>query len=136
MNARPRGIQLFGVNGRTGRYALPPLASRDLASAARLAASPPQLLAAARRRQGERGNVSIAERLGPGPGVPVRGGHRRTPDLGLPAWEIARRGWGVVFPAGDARTEAIREALAPLFAWRKAQVGTVSKRHFRELVYL
>ena len=136
MTDRPRGIQLFGVNGRTGRYALPPFAKRDLAAAVHLAASPPELLASARRKWSQRKNETFAGVLGPGPSLSVRGARRRRPDVDLPEWEIARRGWGVVFAKGDRRAEEIREALTPLFELRRAQAAAVDKRHFQQLLYL
>ncbi len=135
MTAHLQGIQLFGVNGRTGRYAIPPLSSDDLAAASRRVVASPQLVADARRRQADRQNASFAGVLGPGTGVTMRAGRRRTPGAELPEWEIARRGWGVVFAAGDPRVPAIRDALLPLFALRRQQVGVVSERHFRELDY-
>lgn len=136
MMIRPRQIQLFGVNGRTGRYALPPLSSDDLAVAARHAVSPPGLVADARRTLVDREVASVQAVLGPILGSSVRAGRkRRAPGWDLPDWEVAQRGWGVVFPAGDAQVPAIREALAPLLALRRTQAGAVSERHFRELEY-
>lgn len=132
----PRQIQLFGVNGRTGRYALPPLSTDDLEVAARHAVSRPGLVAEARRALVDREVASFQEVLGPALGTSVRAGRRRRPPgSDLPEWEVARRGWGVVFPAGEPRLPAIREALAPLLALRRRQVAAVSERHFRELEY-
>jgi len=130
-----REIQLFGVNGRTGRYALPPLSSDDLEVAARRSHAPPELVADARRSLADREVAGIRGALGPGPELLARGGGKRSPGSDLPEWEVAQRGWGVVFPAGDRQVPAIREALAPLFALRREQVRVVSKRHFRELEY-
>lgn len=135
MTARPRKIQLFGVNGRTGRYALPPLSSDDLEVAARLALAQPELVADARRSMADREVAAIQGVMGPAPDSSSRGGGKSSPGSGLPEWEVAQRGWGVVFPAGDAQVPAIREALAPLFALRRQQVAEVSDRHFRELEY-
>ncbi|HXU32556.1 MAG TPA: hypothetical protein VN851_18470 [Thermoanaerobaculia bacterium] len=135
MTALPRRIQLFGVNGRTGRYALPSLSSDDLEVAARHAIAPPQLVADARRSLLDREVASFEGVLGPASDACVRDGRKRSPGADLPEWEIAQRGWGVVFPAGDGQTPAIREALSPLFALRRSQVGAVSERHFRELEY-
>jgi hypothetical protein len=128
-----REIQLFGVNGRTGRYALPRLSSEDLAAVARHPVSP-HVVAAARRSQADRESVGLESIMGPELGFSVRG-RKPPPGWNLPEWEVARRGWGVVFPAGDSRVPALREALAPLFALRRQQVATVSERHFRELEY-
>jgi hypothetical protein len=137
MTDRPRKIQLFGVNGRSGRYALPPLSSDDLAIVARHALVHPELVADARRSMADREVASVQGVMGPGQGLDtLRGGRKRSPGSDLPDWEVAQRGWGVVFPAGDRQVPAIREALAPLLAWRRKQVGAVSDRHFRELEYL
>lgn len=133
---RPRQVQLFGVNGRTGRYALPPLSSEELEVAALRAVAKPALVAEARRTLAERELANFEAVMGPTLGSSVRGGRRRGRlDFDLPEWEVSRRGWGVVFPSGDPRLSAMREALAPLLALRREQVQKVSERHFRELEY-
>ncbi len=53
----------------------------------------------------------------------------------MPDWEIAKRGWGMVFPAGDPRMPGLLAALEPLLAFRREQVGAVSERHFHLLEY-
>lgn len=135
MTTRPSRIQLFGVNGRTGRYALPSLSPSELESVAHRALVPPRLVADARRSLADQGKADFEGMMRLGPDRSRRGGGKHSPGSNLPAWEIAQRGWGVVFPAGDPRTPAIREALAPLFDLRRKQVAAVSDRHFRELEY-
>ncbi|MEP7013390.1 MAG: hypothetical protein ABJC13_23970 [Acidobacteriota bacterium] len=132
MAAPPHRIQLFGVNGRTGRYALPALSSDDLEVAAHLALARPGLVADARRSLADRELAGLQEVMELGPGSSKRGARKPPPGSDLPEWEVASRGWGVVFPTGDRQVPAIREALAPLFALRRQQVGD---RHFRELEY-
>ena len=78
MTVHPRDIQLFGVNGRTGRYALPRLSSDELAAAARHAISP-HLVATARRSQADRESAGLATIMGPGAGIPARAGRKRSP---------------------------------------------------------
>ena len=106
---RPRQVQLFGVNCRTGRYALPPLSSEELEVAALRAVAKPALVAEARRTLAERELANFEAVMGPTLGSSVRGGRRRGRlDFDLPEWEVSRRGWGVVFPSGDPRLSAMR----------------------------
>jgi len=46
---------------------------------------------------------------------------------------LAESGWGVIFPEG--RQDELREALAPLLAWRKSQAASRHENRYRELVY-
>ncbi len=133
MSDTQQEIQLFGVNGRTGRYALPRLTSEDMATIARRAEAPPRVVADARCSLADRESAELEGILGVAPGSIVRGGRRRHPELS--EWEIGRRGWGVVFAADDRRVPELREALEPLLELRREQAGVVSDEHFHELEY-
>jgi hypothetical protein len=52
----------------------------------------------------------------------------------IDARDLAEAGWGVVFPEG--RQDELREALAPLLAWRRSQAGRLAEGRYRELVHL
>lgn len=42
---------------------------------------------------------------------------------GVDPTDMAQAGWGVIFAAGDNRVRQIKDVLAPLLAWRRAQAG-------------
>jgi hypothetical protein len=46
---------------------------------------------------------------------------------------LAETGWGVIFPQG--RQDELREALAPLLAWRRSQAAGIHEHRYRELVH-
>lgn len=122
-----------GINGATGGYLLPPLSTDELADLAR--GRPLQLDAdeldglGKHARRSKRHGFRVAE------GVDPR--------------KIEEAGWAVVFPrlrgrgtvrgedaaAHEKRMAAIREALAPLIAHRRAQASRIKAGRFKELTY-
>jgi len=101
-----------GIQAETGDYLLPPMTAEELAA---IAAGEP--LDAAhltdlrwRRRQDSESHFAVKE--------------------GVDPKDLAQSGWGVIF-ARDA-DPAIREALAPLLALRRAQAAAQDERLYRE----
>jgi len=109
------GLLYFnGIDGDTGRYALPPLTADALADAIRGEGTPDNLAELRlRRRLATAGFLGVKE--------------------GIDATRLDEAGWGVIFPAypttdpdreaKEQRAAAIREALAPLLQLRRAQAG-------------
>ncbi|HWO25083.1 MAG TPA: hypothetical protein VNO30_40370 [Kofleriaceae bacterium] len=109
-----------GVDGSTGDYLLPPLGVTQLA---RLALGHPLSTP-------ERDELDL--RLGVDIDYPLKEGE--DPD------DLAQAGWAVVFPfarkgsKAAAHQAAIREALGPLLARRRAQATRRDERRYRECV--
>lgn len=106
-----------GINGANGEYSLPEMTSEQLIAIAR--GVPPD-------KQAE---SEIAQ---------IRGGNKKL-HLGLvdetDEKELSKAGWGIVFGVEDSdraqsiKVDAIREALAPLLALRRSQVGNLYKEY-------
>jgi hypothetical protein len=115
-----------GVDATTGEYLLPPIDVRTLARLATGGRLDGDELTDVRRK-------TRTERQG---SFPVAAGVKPIdPD------DLAQVGWAVVFPAADAgspaaaRQAAIRDALAPLFAHRRAAAGALYREYVGELGY-
>src|SRR5947209_3057620 len=109
----PRILVFNGVDGSTGRYLTPPMAPETLAQLA----------------LGETWDARHLNEL------QARDRRSRQPDYALEEGrdpkDLARAGWGVIFPAGaNAMTiAAIREALAELLALRRSQAGDLYREY-------
>jgi hypothetical protein len=112
--ANPK-IVANGINGATGQYDRAPIEIGDLARALR--GQDPQSVAA--------GHVSERGRRLSQPAF------TRALPWGIEPSDIARAGWGVVFHKDE--TQAVRDAIKPLIAHRRAQVGVDARVH--ELTY-
>jgi hypothetical protein len=112
----PEPLIFNGIDGATGQYLLPPLTPREVSKIA----------------QGEKLDPAHLQDL------MQRWTQVSQPHFGVKALasgdetNLARTGWGVVF-AHDA-DPAIREALAPLLARRKAQAGAEKEKYYQEYV--
>lgn len=112
-----------GIDATTGAYLLPPVDVRELAR-----------LATGARLDGSeltdvRGKTIQTIQLS---AIPVEG---------VDPNDLTQTGWAVVFPAADAGSEAaarqaaIRDALAPLLALRRAAAGALYREYTGELGY-
>ncbi|HEX3481550.1 MAG TPA: hypothetical protein VHT91_41350 [Kofleriaceae bacterium] len=113
-----------GVDATTGEYLLPPIEIRELA------------------------RLATGVRLDGAELTDVRGKTIQKVALsatvveGVDPNDLTQTGWAVVFPAADtgseaaARQAAIREALAPLLALRRAAAGALYREYAGELGYL
>jgi hypothetical protein len=101
-----------GIRAKTGDYALPPASAGRIASLARADGGDPAELKdhALWLRQGKK---------------PLRQGD---------AWDLSQAGWGILFAAEDPMAQAIKEALDPLLAHRKAEAGRAHAHFYRELM--
>jgi hypothetical protein len=115
-----------GIDATTGEYLLPPIDVRQLA----------RLATGGRLDGAELSDVqrkTRAARQGPWP--VAQGVDPIDPD------DLAQVGWAVVFPAAGAGSEAaarqsaIRDALAPLLAHRRAAAGPLYREYLGELGY-
>lgn len=104
-----------GINGATGQYDRAPMEIEELARALR--GQDPQSVAAS--HVSERGRKLSQPAFA------------RALPWGVEPHDIARAGWGVVFHTDE--TQAVRDALKPLMAHRRAQVGMDT--HVQELIY-
>lgn len=108
-----------GLNARTGQYLVPPMPADQVARLARGEKLDPKELQALQRRLRHSRNVQF----GPAEGIDPK--------------EIGQTGWGVIFPfvkpGTDAakRQAAVRAALDPLIALRRAQASAKDPRYFR-----
>jgi hypothetical protein len=112
-----------GIDATTGEYLLPPLDVRELA----------RLATGGRLDGGELSDVQSKTR-----------GARQASFIaveGVDTSDLAQAGWAVVFPAAEAGSEAasrqaaIRDALAPLLAHRRAATGALYREYAGELGY-
>lgn len=110
----PEPLIFNGINGATGDYLLPSLTTRDISKIAQGEKLDPAHLQELLRRWEQATQ----------PHFGVRGIARGE------AWKIENAGWGAIF-AHDA-DPAIREALAPLLDWRKAQAGAEKEKYYQE----
>ncbi len=101
-------IYLNGIHGSTGEYLVPPLDYSDAAAFARSERLDPSVLSLLEHVHHLSGRVHMGR---PG-GVDPR--------------NVGRSGWGVVFHAGES--PAVKDALAPLIAHRRTQVGAARTR--------
>ena len=117
-----------GVDGTSGTYVTPPLTQHELSLLAQgkpLIADAPAPTAAPVDELERRHLSELAWR------------HQRAteatfaPMEGIDPKDLSQSGWGVVF-AHDA-DPAVREALAPLLAHRRAQAAATHERRYREL---
>jgi hypothetical protein len=97
-----------GVNGATGEYGLPPMTAEELAGFLR-GEEKPENLAELRFRHAQAQGADV--HLGVKAGIDPK--------------RLDEAGWGVIF-ARDI-DPAVREALAPLLAWRREQAGDLFK---------
>jgi hypothetical protein len=112
------GLVFNGIDGRSGTYLLPPF---DISQLARMALGqrlPPAELEELRIKMSQAIDYPLRE--------------------GADADDLAQSGWGVVFPFARKGSEAakrqaaIREALRPLLARRRAQATRRDERCYRE----
>jgi hypothetical protein len=114
------GLVFNGIDGRSGAYLLPPFDVSQLARMALGQRLPPAEL------------EELQIKLGQDFAHPLKEGADED--------DLAQSGWGVVFPfahkGSDAakRQAAIREALQPLVAHRRAQATRHDERCYRELI--
>jgi hypothetical protein len=112
-----------GVDATTGEYLMPPIDVRELARLATGARLDGSDLVDLRGKtlQGRQGTFTTVEGVDPN--------------------DLTQTGWAVVFPAADAGSEvasrqaAIRDALAPLLALRRAGAGALYREYTGELGY-
>jgi hypothetical protein len=112
-----------GIDATTGEYLMPPVDVRELArlaTGARL--DGPELSDVQNKtRAARQANFAVVEGVDPN--------------------DLAQAGWAVVFPVVDAGSEAasrqaaIRDALAPLLAHRRAAAGALYREYAGELGY-
>jgi hypothetical protein len=100
-----------GIDAETGRALFPPTSPREIAALALAERPDPREL-----ERLERWRESLEHR-----------GLRE----GDPS-DLAQAGWGVIFAAGDRRTPALRQALAPLLDRRRAQAGSIHEHYYQE----
>jgi hypothetical protein len=112
--ANPR-VVANGINGATGQYDRAPMELDDLARALR------------RQDPAAVATAHVAER---GRKLAQPAFSRALP-WGVAPYDVARAGWGIVFP-GDV-PDAVKAALQPLVAHRRAQVGDDAR--VKELTY-
>ncbi len=116
-----RTLCFNGIDGATGRYALPPMTAEELVARVRWGPAPEgggralrALLARLRRRRRPRRKP-------------------RSRPMWDPACDPRSAGWGVVFAAAEPRLVALREALAPLLELRRGPLRRGAGRWiFRE----
>ncbi len=101
-----------GVMAETGDYLMPPVTAEELAQTVTAESIDPTHLTDLRWRRGQDTESHFAVKEGVDPK------------------DLAQSGWGVIF-ARDA-DPAVREALAPLLAHRKAQAAAQDERLYRE----
>jgi hypothetical protein len=112
-----------GIDATTGEYLLPPVDVRELA----------RLATGGKLDAGELTDLQSKTRAS-------RQANFRPVD-GVDPGDLAQTGWAVVFPAVDAGSEAasrqaaIRDALAPLLAHRRAAAGALYREYTGELGY-
>lgn len=104
-----------GFNASTGRPLLPPLTAKDVVRLARGETWPPEVLAdlKARHQYATEDQMEVVH--------------------GVDPCSLADSGWGVIF-AHDTPA-AIREAIQPLLAHRRAAASSTDARRYRELMY-
>lgn len=90
-----------GIDGATGAYGLPPMSGADLARKLRGEAAPENLAELKQRNAAGLAHYGVKE--------------------GIDPKRLDQAGWGVVFAHGA--DPAVREALAPLLDWRRAEAG-------------
>ncbi|HEV7669778.1 MAG TPA: hypothetical protein VGS22_14745 [Thermoanaerobaculia bacterium] len=125
-------VQLFGVDGETGGYALPPLSPADLARVARGEGTvpvPPRIDPVAGPEATAAFNGLVISR----PDGGIDGPRRGRGDPSQARWNLAENGWGVVWSADDPRKEKIRRKLAPLLDLRRRQATRGSRCLFHDL---
>jgi hypothetical protein len=114
------GLVFNGIDGRSGTYLLPPF---DISQLARMALGqrlPPAELEELQIKMGQDIEYPLRE--------------------GADADDLAQSGWSVVFPFARKGSEAakrqaaIREALQPLLAHRRAQATRRDERYYRECI--
>jgi hypothetical protein len=116
-----------GIDAATGRYLRPPVAAGEMLAQWREARSGAGELTRALAEEGE-----VLDRSALLAAKKAAGDLRYwTRDIDPERLELS--GWGVILP--HAAPPAVREALAPLIAHRRAQASARDERFCRELVY-
>ena len=110
-----------GIHARRGGYLLPPMSVKQVSDLAQgLELKKEELADVKSRLLRQTAHYGVVE--------------------GLDPCDLGDAGWGIVFPFAKpgseafARQEAIREALSPLIALRKAQAAGKDERRFKEYV--
>ncbi|MBP8002016.1 MAG: hypothetical protein KA338_22395 [Chloroflexi bacterium] len=101
-----------GIDGRTGKYLFDPVSAADLANVAQGREIDPDHLLDLQDRASNPDHYGTIE--------------------GINQKHVEEAGWGVVFALGDERTDAIKEALAPLLQHRKKQAQKNDERRYKE----
>jgi hypothetical protein len=109
-----RKLALNGLDATTGSPLFPPPTVEEIAARACNAQLPASELEELRRWS-----------------VWLRDDHLDT-KYGIDPRDLAETGWGVIFP--EDRQDELRQALAPLLAWRKSQAARSKEHRYRELV--